>query len=121
MIKTRLKLAFLNSVIVLGSFAIIVAQWPEAMKLHGYGGGYEQGEASTVFLAVLLTGIPALLYAGFVHITLSHWLFRPGELQSYRARRLVQSIRTGGTQATVKAGPRAEVESPAPKNIRHDD
>lgn len=119
--KTGLKLALMNFVIVFGSLAIIVAQWPEAMKPRGYGGGYEQGQASAVFLAVLLTGIPALLYASFVHVALSHCLFRPDELKAYRARRLVESIRTDATRATAKPAPLAKAEAPAAKNIRHDD
>jgi hypothetical protein len=51
-----------------------------------------------VFLAVLLTGIPVLLYAVAVHIALGHFLFAPGELTLYRARKLVESI--GGKGAT---------------------
>jgi hypothetical protein len=99
---TRLKIALTNFVIVLGSLAIIWVQWPEAMKPHGYGyGAYEPGLASRVFLAVLLTGIPVLLYAVAVHIALGHFLFAPGELTLYRARKLVESI--GGKNATDSA------------------
>ena len=91
---TGLKLALTNAVIVIGSLVIIVVQWPEAMKPRGYGGGYDQGPAASIFLALLLTGIPVVLYAVGVHVALSHWLFRPGELKAYRARQLVKSIPT---------------------------
>ncbi len=88
---TRLKIAFVNLVIVLGSLAIIWVQWPEAMKSHGYGyAAYDQGIASRVFLAVLLTGIPVLLYAVAVHVALGHFFFAPGELALYRARHLIE-------------------------------
>lgn len=90
---TRIKLAFMNMVIVLGVAAIVWVQWPEAMKSHAIGAGYEQGLGASIFLAVLLTAFPALLYAVAVHIALKHWLFAPNELKAYRARRLVESIR----------------------------
>jgi len=91
---TRLKLVFINAVILVGVAIIVWVQWPEAMKSHAIGAGYEQGLGASIFLAVLMTGIPALLYAVAVHVTLSHWLFAPDELKLYRARRLVESIRT---------------------------
>lgn len=119
--KTAVKLAFMNGVVVLGSLAIIVLQWPEAMKPRGYGGGYEQGQASAVFLAVLLTGIPAVLYAAFAHLALSHWLFAPDELKAYRARQTVESTPTGAKQTTAKGAAIANSETPARENIRHDD
>jgi hypothetical protein len=96
---TRLKLAFINLVIVVGAAAIIWMQWPEAMKPHGYGyAAYEPGLASRVFLAILLTGIPVLLYAVVAHVFLSHFLFAQGEVKAFRARKLVESI--GGKDAT---------------------
>lgn len=111
--KTGLKLAFMNGVVILGALAIIVLQWPEAMKPRGYNGGYEQGQASAVFLAVLLTGIPAVLYAAFVHLALSHWLFAPDELKDYHARKRVERTPTSRT-----AG---EGDALAPHKIKHDD
>jgi hypothetical protein len=119
--KTGLKLAFMNGVVLLGSLAIVVLQWPEAMKPRGYNGGYEQGQASAVFLAVLLTGIPAVLYAAFVHLALSHWLFRPDELKAYRARQLVESLGAGAAQATAKTGTPANGAASRRENIKHDD
>jgi hypothetical protein len=112
MMKTGLKLGFMNGVVVLGSLAIVVLQWPEAMKPRGYG-NYQQGQASAVFLAMLLTGIPAVLYAAFAHLALSHWLFAPDELKAYRARQTVESTPTSRT-----AG---EGDALAPHNIKHDD
>lgn len=87
MMATRFKLAFINIVIALGVGAIIWVQWPEAMKSHSIGAGYEQGAGASIYLALLLTGIPALIYAVFVYVTLTHWLFRPDELKAHRARR----------------------------------
>jgi hypothetical protein len=91
---TRIKLAFINIVIALGVGAIVWVQWPEAMTSHTIGAGYEQGLGARVFMAALMTGIPALLYAVGVHLALTHWLFAPDELKAYRARRLVESIPT---------------------------
>jgi hypothetical protein len=77
------------------------------MKNHSIGAGYEQGLGASIFLAVLMTGIPALFYAVVVYLLLSHWLFRPDELKAYRARRLVESIQT--TEGTAKgAAPPAQ-------------
>ncbi len=45
---TRVKIAFMNLVIALGSVAIIWVQWPEAMKPRGYGGGYEQSFSASM-------------------------------------------------------------------------
>src|SRR6266436_3559906 len=91
---TRIKILFMNTVIALGVAVIVWVQWPEAMKNHSIGAGYDQGMGASVYLAVLMTGIPALLYAVAVHVTLTHWLFAPDELKTYRARRLVESIPT---------------------------
>lgn len=96
---TRLKITFINLVIVIGAAAIIWVQWPEAMKPHGYGyAAYEQGLASKVFLAALLTGIPVLLYAVAVHVALGHFLFAQDEVKVYRARKLIKSL--GGKDTT---------------------
>jgi hypothetical protein len=94
MTTTRLKLIFINTVIVLGVAVIVWIQWPEAMKPPSIGTGYERGIGASIFLAVLMTGIPALFYAVVVYLLLSHLLFNPGELKAYRACRLVESIPT---------------------------
>lgn len=90
--KTPYKIAFINIMIALGVGAIIWVFWPEAMANHSIGAGYEQGLGARLFLAALITGIPALIYAVLVHVTLSHWLFRPDELKAYRARKLVENL-----------------------------
>jgi hypothetical protein len=110
--KTRIKLAFVNAVILLGVAVIVWVQWPEAMADHAIGAGYDQGMGARVYLAILMTGIPALLYAVVVYLLLSHWLFRPDELKAYRARRLVESIRT--TEGTSKNAP------PSTQSGKHD-
>jgi len=113
--KTRAKIIFINSVIALGAVAIIVVQWPEGMKPHGYGyAAYEEAWASRVFLDALLTGIPVVLYAGAVHVLLSYWLFKPGELQAYKARQLIATI---DSEAKARAA-----EAPATRQaVNHDD
>ena len=98
-LKTGLKLAFVNTTIVLGSVAIAVMQWFEAVKNSGFGtGGYNQGLTGTILLAVVMAGIPIVLFAAAVHLALSHLLFRPGELDSYRREKIVESI--GGKDTT---------------------
>jgi hypothetical protein len=109
---TRIKLVFINTIIVLGVAVIVWVQWPEAMKNHSIGAGYDEGMGTAVYLAVLMTGIPALLYAVAVHVTLTHWLFAPDELKTYRARQLVESIRT--TEGTSKKAP------PSAQSGKHD-
>jgi hypothetical protein len=93
--KTSYKLAFVNTVIAIGVIVIVWVQWPDAMKTRSIGIGYEQGMGASVYLAILMTGIPALIYAIGAHVVLTHFLFRPGELKAHRARRLVESMRTG--------------------------
>jgi hypothetical protein len=115
--KTRAKIIFINSVIALGVGAIIWVQWPEAMKSHSYGAGYEPGLGASVYLAILMTGIPALLYAVAVHVALSHWLFRPDEMKAYRARQLAESITTTSRQPQSAA----KSATPARDAINHDD
>jgi hypothetical protein len=110
--KTRSKIIFINVVITLGVGAIIWVQWPDAMKSHSIGAGYEQGLAASIFLAALMTGIPALLYSVVVYLLLSHWLFRPDELKAYRARRLVESI--GTTESSTKTA------APSTPSGKHD-
>jgi hypothetical protein len=112
MTTTRLKLIFINTVIVLGVAVIVWIQWPEAMKPPSIGTGYERGIGASIFLAVLMTGIPALFYAVVAYLLLSHWLFRSDELKTYRARRLVESIRT--TEAPTKTA------APSTQSGNHD-
>jgi hypothetical protein len=104
---TRLKISFINIVIALGVGVIVWWQWPEAMKSHTIGAGYDPGYGASVFLAVLMCGIPALLYAVAVHVGLTHMLFAPDELRAYRARRLAESITTTGS-TSKNAAPSAQ-------------
>ncbi len=110
MTKTRVKVAFVNVVIALGVGAVIWVQWPEAMTNHTIGVGYEQGLGARLFLAILMIGIPALIYAVFVYVCLSHWLFRPDELRLYRAHRLAKSISTAGVK-TIQADAPSETSA----------
>jgi hypothetical protein len=110
--NTRIKIIFINTVIALGVGAIIWVFWPQAIANHSIGAGYEQGLGARLFLAALMMGIPALIYAVFVYVSLSHWLFRPGELKAYRARRLVESVRT--TDAPTKSA------APSTQSGNHD-
>jgi hypothetical protein len=110
--RTSHKLIFMNIVIALGVVVIVWVQWPEAMNPPRIGAGYEQGTGARIYLAILVTGMLALLYAVVVYLLLSHWLFRPDELKAYRARRLVESIRT--TEGTSKNAP------PSAQSGKHD-
>ena len=84
---------FINVVIVLGTVGIVLAQWPEAIKNSGFGsGGYNQGMTGTVFLAVLMAGIPAVLFAVSTYLVLSYLLLRRGEREVYEARKLIKSL-----------------------------
>jgi hypothetical protein len=90
---TRLKQFFINAVIVLGALVIVYVQWPEALKNSGFGsGGYNQGMIGTVLLAILMAGIPIIIFAIVAHLALAWLLFRPGELEEYKARKLVESL-----------------------------
>jgi hypothetical protein len=100
--KTSFKIAIVNIVVVMGSVAIILALWPEAIKPRSYGGGYEQGWASAFFLAAVLTGIPTVMYAAIAHLALSQLLFKPGELKAHRARQLIESLETAKPAASQR-------------------
>jgi hypothetical protein len=92
-VKTRLKLALVNAVIVVGAIAIAVLQWPEAVKNSGFGAsGYNQGLTGTIMLAVLMAGIPIVLFAAAAYLILTHLLFRRGELEDYRNRKIIESV-----------------------------
>jgi hypothetical protein len=105
---TRLKQFFINVVIVLGALVIVYVQWPEALKNSGFGsGGYNQGMIGTVLLAILMAGIPIIIFAIVAHLALAWLLFRPGELEDYKARKLIKSIRTTETP-TRSATPSAQ-------------
>jgi hypothetical protein len=106
---TRLKLAFVNAVIVVGSVAIAVLQWPEAVRNSGFGsGGYNQGMVGTVLLEVLMAGIPIVLFAAAAHLALSHLLFRRGELDAYKRRKIVKSVAAGTDGTRTTATPNAQ-------------
>jgi hypothetical protein len=105
---TRLKLLAINILIALGAVSIAYVQWSEALKNSGFGsGGYNQGMIGTVLLAILMAGIPIILFAVVAHLGLTWLLFRSGELEAYKARKLVESIRTTES-ATKSAAPSAQ-------------
>jgi hypothetical protein len=111
-VKTRFKLAFVNAVIVLGAIAIAVMQWPEAVRNSGFGAsGYHQGLTGTIMLAVLMAGIPIVLYAAAAYLILTHLLFRRGELDEYRKRKIIESV-----CADAKAGATARPSGDAAHN-----
>jgi uncharacterized membrane protein len=90
---TRFKQFLINAVIVVGALVIVYVQWPEALKNSGFGsGGYNQGMIGTVLLAILMAGIPIIIFAIVAHLGLAWLLFRPGELEDYKARKLVESL-----------------------------
>jgi len=90
---TRFKQFLINAVIVVGALAIAYVQWPEALKNSGFGsGGYNQGMIGTVLLAILMAGIPIIIFAIVAHLGLAWLLYRPGELEDYKARKLVESL-----------------------------
>jgi hypothetical protein len=102
---TRLKLAFINAVIVLGSIVIAVLQWPEAVKNSGFGsGGYNQGLTGAIMLAVLMAGIPIVLFAAATYLALTHLLFRRGEIDEYKKRKIIESV-GGKAKADAPARP----------------
>jgi hypothetical protein len=107
-VKTRLKLAFVNAVIVLGAIAVAAMQWPEAVKNSGFGAsGYNQGLTGTVMLAVLMAGIPIVLFAAGAYLALTHLLFRRGELDEYKKRKIIESV-CGKAKAGTTARPSGE-------------
>ena len=103
MLATRLKIIFINAVIVLGSIVIAVLQWPEAVKNSGFGPSrYNQGPTGTIMLAVLMAGIPIVLFAAATYLALTHLLFRRGEIDDYKKRKIIES-----------AGREAKADAPA--------
>jgi hypothetical protein len=93
MLATRLKIIFINVVIVLGSLVIAVLQWPEAVKNGAFGPSrYNQGPMGTIMLAVLMAGIPIVLFAAATYLALTHLLFRRGEIDDYKKRKIIESL-----------------------------
>lgn len=114
---TRLKIYVMNAIIVLGSLAIAWMQFPEAMKPHGYDGGFRQNAVASLFEASLLTAIPLLLFAVGAYVVLAHVLFTPDELKTYRARRLVESLDSGRSRKQAKP----EARPAGAPSVKHDD
>jgi hypothetical protein len=105
MLATRLKIIFINAVIVLGSIVIAVLQWPEAVKNNGFWSSrYDQGLMGTIMLAVLMAGIPIVLFAAATYLALTHLLFRRGEIDEYKKRKIIESV---GREAKADAPARS--------------
>jgi len=85
---TRIKLAFINIVIVAGAVVIAVVQWPTAVQAVGVS----QGITSAVLLECLIAGIPIVLWGVAVHFALSWLLLKHGELDEYKARREIANL-----------------------------
>lgn len=117
--RTRSKIIFINSVMALGAVAIIAMQWPDAMKSHSWGNeAYDASLSSRAFLAVILTGIPVVLYATMIYVLLSHVLFKPGELRAYKARQLLDTIEAEPHDAPPETKAKGRETA---TTIRHDD
>jgi len=43
-------------------------------------------------LAVLMAGIPIVLFAAATYLALTHLLFRRGELDEYKKRKIIESV-----------------------------
>src|ERR1700680_1844675 len=105
MLATRLKIIFINAVIVLGSLVIAVLQWPEAVKNNDFWSSrYDQGLMGTIMLAVLMAGIPIVLFAAAAYLALTHLLFRRGEIDDYKKRKIIESV---GREAKADAPARS--------------
>jgi hypothetical protein len=109
------KMAFINVVIVAGAVVIVFVQWQEATKNSGFGsGGYNQGIAGTIFLAVLLAGIPIILWGVVAYLGLSWLLLRHGEKEQWEAHRLMRGLRVKSLE-TPKLLPTQEPSQPRRK------
>jgi hypothetical protein len=100
---TWLKIAFINAVIVCGSVAIAIMQWPEAVKNSGFGSnGYNQGMMGTILLALLMAGIPIVVFAVATHLGLTWLLMKSGELEEYKARKALAHTDNARNSATTR-------------------
>jgi len=91
---TRLKLIFIWIVIAVGIVIIAVWQWNVATHKGNFGNeSFEQGALGKALLGAVMIGIPAILFAVLAYLALEWLLFRPGELQDYRARRRIAALR----------------------------
>ena len=93
MIWVRARLFAVNVLICGGAIAIAYFQWGEAVRGSGFGsGGYSQGLTGTVMLWLLMAGIPILIFAIGAHFALTWLLFRPGEIDSYKAWQVISDV-----------------------------
>lgn len=87
------RVGFINLVIIAGAAAIAWAQWPVAVQNSGFGSsGYSQGLVGTILLAILMAGIPIIIWAVIVHAGLSWLLMRPNEVEEYKTRKIIESL-----------------------------
>jgi uncharacterized membrane protein len=106
---TGLKLATIYLVIAAGAVAIIVLQWPEAVAKTGYGSaGYTQGLTGTVMLTVILAGIPIVFWAVLVYLALSWLWFRSGEIDAWRARKVLAEVARADASSTSERAVRSQ-------------
>jgi signal transduction histidine kinase len=93
---TRLKLTFVKLTIVVGVAVIAAWQWSAASHKNNFENeSFNQGFVGQALLGVVMAGIPAILFAVLTYIALEWLLFRPGELEEFRARRRVAVISQG--------------------------
>ena len=90
---TWLKLAIIKTIIVIGSIVILIAQWHDSMKESQFGNdSFNQGEIGAIFLAVVMSGIPIVVFAVATYLVLSFLLFGRGELEEYQAKKLLKKM-----------------------------
>src|SRR5215471_5728864 len=104
---TRLKLAFVKLMIAAGAAIIVAWQWGAAMHKNNFGNeSFNQGFVGQALLGIVMAGIPAILFAVFTYLALEWLLFRPGELEDFRARRRIKTIsRELSEQPKVREAP----------------
>ncbi len=85
---TRLKLALVNVVIILGALVIAYLQWPHARA--DIGNADDIG--GMILLEILIAGIPIVLWAAAAHYGLTWLIMRRGELDEYRAQQEIARL-----------------------------
>jgi fatty acid desaturase len=91
--RTGRKLAAVNGVVLLGCILIVWSGWPEAIKTASLDAkDYGPGPMAAGFLALIMVGIPTVLFAVLAHMALTWLLFRSGEIEEYEARKLLATL-----------------------------
>ena len=91
---TAFKLYLARLLTFAGVVAVAVWQWQAAAARESYGvPDFGHGAIHEALLRIVMAGIPAVSFGVCAHLFLTWGLFRRGELEEFKARRLIKKTR----------------------------